>query len=395
MRDCYISELIKEIRGPRYGGNEILTSNPYTEYVTGVLIPKGCKIVERIPDSEQTRPENDDTLHEDEERVDDDTFTVPSELDPQMKPKSFGISFMVDGSTSVLAICVSWARYKQIINDKKSQTKKNSSENKEKNWQRFPHLKILNLKITPLANEDYSVYVGEDGKIFINMRVIPLDGAVKHIIVSLINDLNATECKGDEIAQTAIFQPSIRININGEGTLIPPNSDKKTVLEYLYKDQPVLARGHMCSAIWKSVDFQNHVDPTIIWPESGYCKEAADFISCDVRSEFIPLHPSPGPDFSWSNFGSDVKPEFSARKLSEMWQVEDIEKYLTPIIQAYQMWIYENETALKNGAYENNNISKEIIENQKKGLLRLKAGIYCLKQNEDARLAFCFANRVL
>ena len=395
MRDCYISELIKEIRGPRYGTNEILTSNPYTEYVTGVLIPKGCKTIEPIPDSEQTRPENDDTLHEDEERVDDDTFTVPSELDPQMKPKSFGVSFMVDGSTSELAICVSWARYKQIIDDKKSQTGKNSSEDKKKNWQRFPHLKILYLKTNKLANENHPVYEGEDGKIFINMRVIPLEGTVKHIIISLINDLNATECKGEEITQTAIFQPSIRINIKGDGKLIPPKSDKKTALEYLYKDQPVLARGHMCSAIWKSVEFQYHVDPAIIWPESGHCKEAADFIYCDIRSEFIPLHPSPGPDFTWSDSGSVQKPEFSAYKLSEMWQTEDIEKYLSPIIQAYQKWISENEAALEKGTYENTNISKEIIESQKKGLQRLKSGIDCLKQNEDARLAFCFANRVL
>lgn len=395
MRDSYISELIKEIRGPRYGTNEILTSNPYTEYVTGVIIPKSCKIVEPVPDSELIRPENDDTRNDDGEVGIDYTFSVPSELDPQMKPKSFGVSFMINGSAPEFDICISWARYKKIIDDKKTQTEKNPPPDKQVNWQRFPYLKIIHLNIQKNINEDIPIYEKDDGKIVINTRVISLEGNVRHIIISLVNDLKAVECKGEEITSASIFQPSIRINIKGESKLISAESEKKTILEYLYKDQPVLARGHMCSAVWKSVDFQEHLDPALIWPESECFTEAADFIHCDIRSEFIPLHPTPSPDFSWSEVGSDTSPIFSAYKLSEMWSVEEIDQYLTPLTVAYQKWIVENEAALEKGSYEKSKISADIIQSQKTELNRLKKGIDCIKQHEDARIAFCFANRVI
>ena len=40
IRKKMIEELIKEIRGPRYGENEIISYNPGIEYLTGVVIPK-------------------------------------------------------------------------------------------------------------------------------------------------------------------------------------------------------------------------------------------------------------------------------------------------------------------------------------------------------------------
>jgi len=302
---------------------------------------------------------------------------------------------MIEGSAPKFDVCISWARYKPVVDNKKTQSEENPSKDKNPNWQRIPFLKTLRLNIQNLIDEDHTVYEEDDGRIFINIRVITLEGSVKHVIISLVNDLKIIDCKGEEITSASIFQPSIRINIKGDGKLISPESEKKSALEYLYKDQPVLARGHMCSAIWKSVDFQDHLDPALIWPECDCFKEASDFINCDVRSEFIPLHPSPSPDFNWNNSGSAQMPEFSAFKLSEIWKADEIEKNLSPLVIVYQKWIADNEAALECGTYDKTKVSVEIIQNQKKGLCRLKKGIECLKQNDNARLAFCFANRVL
>jgi len=393
LRESYLYELIKEIRGPRYGVHEILLSNPSTEYLTGVFIPKGCKIIESNPDSEQTRSEGDDPYDEDGRGELDDIISIPNELDPQIKPKSFGISFIIESPHPEIEICVTWARYKSFIADKNpdSETKNCKSDI---NWERIPFFSIVHAKINNTPNKNYAVYEGEDGSILINIRMISLEGDKNHVIVSLINDLKVLGFKGEELTPNSIFQPSIRINLCSDNKLVALDSEKESTFDYLYQDQPIFARGHMCSAIWKSADYQQYLDETLIWPERECFKETSEFVHCDVRSEFIPLYSAVAPGFNWREEYSQNFPEFSAYNLSEMWRSEDIEKYLTPLLIGYEKWILENELLL-NKSQKKNIISTEIIQNQKKGLMRLREGIECLKKYDDARLAFCFANRVL
>ena len=40
MRDKFISELLKEVLGPRDGSEETLLEDPYDEYLTGVIVPR-------------------------------------------------------------------------------------------------------------------------------------------------------------------------------------------------------------------------------------------------------------------------------------------------------------------------------------------------------------------
>lgn len=292
-------------------------------------------------------------------------------------------------------MCVTWARYKRIKGDDSLEDEINIRHSKQKQWERYPYLKILKIKAPLCISEDHTVYEGEDGRIFINVRTIPIDITTSHIIISLVNDLNSNDCKIDSISMHSIYQPSIRVNLKGDCKLVTRDLISKSAIEYLYKSSPVLARGHMCSAVWKGVDYSNNIDPVLIWPDVQVFKEASDFLKCDVRSEFIPIHPSPAPYFDWINEISDEKPEFSAQKISEIWNTEDIEKNLTPLVNAYERWINRNEASFKSGESESNAISAEIIKNQKRCLDRLKSGIELIKQKNDARLAFCFANKVL
>ena len=395
MREQFISELIKEVRGPRNGNEEILSSNPFTEYITGVIIPKGAKSREHVPDSELTRPESDEDFREDGESEIDSTFSVPSELDAQMKPKSFGVSFLVEGEAPILSLCVSWARYRPDIDARENCKEKENPQDRSESWKRFAHVSIRDHGVGKAKNRDYVNYKGPDGSVLINIREVPLTDCIRHIVVSLINDLTVSDWSAEARAQVSLFQPAIRINVKGDGKVIAQPPTSQSELDYLYMDQPVLARGHMCSAVWRSVDYSHHVDPELIWPECNYSDDTRAFIQCDVRSEFIPLHPSPAPDFEWRASDSEGKPELSAFVLSEMWDEEGVDRCLTPIASAYRDWIGENETALKKGQYPDNQFSSEIIRHQKDGLERLLSGIECLRSDGDARLAFCFANRVL
>lgn len=393
MREEYISELIQEVRGPKFGREEILHSNPFTEYITGVIIPKTCKKTEISPDSEQVREESEDKYSEDTDDNADSVFIVPSELDPKMKPKSFGISFTLSGIKQELSVCVSWARYFSIIpEDQSDDTEKDKGQ---PSWKRDPYLKVIHLQSEDLQNGEFIVYEGSDGKVILDIKIISHEINSKYIILSLINNLTIAECKGENLAKVSLFQPTIRVNIKNDGRLIFSDKKATTELEFIYAESPVLARGHMCSAVWKDVDYQQRIDPLILWPECTHSEEAKQFIECDVRSEFIPLHSSPAPEFEWNASNLSNMPVFSARDLSELWTPEDIDKAIQPLLTSYHEWIVDQKNQIVQGTFDKNIISSQILKKQKLSLGKLESGIRCIKENEDARLAFCFANRVI
>ncbi|KQC14078.1 MAG: DNA/RNA helicase [Desulfuromonas sp. SDB] len=393
MREEYITELIREIRGPRFGPNEILTSNPYSEYVTGVIIPKSCKKMILTPDSEEIRSENDDLPYDDGERGSDQLLSIPSELDPQMKPKSFGISFILEGREPGLSVCLSWARYMLVIEDNPSTENLKDKENQK--WKRIPFLNTLNIPFSNLKNSEIPIYEQEDGKVLLNLRVIAVNTTSRHIIVSLINDLKTENCWGDTITQKSLFQPSIRIILEDGGALIAPEQKILSEAEYIYKDCPVLVRGHMCSAVWKDIEYQERFNPHIIWPECEYSDESRKFLACDLRSEFNPIHPAPAPEFEWNALETESSPDFSARNLSELWNEDEIRKSLSPLIINYRAWINEQEFKLNSGVHEDLPEGRKILKKQKQTLNRLEIGLNCVLRSEKARIAFCFANRVI
>jgi len=384
MREKLIEEMIKEVYGPRNGSLEELEGDPRREYVTGVIIPRGCKIKEDPdPDSESAAPAGENFLAEDDLSDEEFIAFTPSELDPKMRARSFGISFAVRGDEPSFKVCVTWGRY----------TRK--EEGDKRIWKRTPYRVIKNI----MMNRDMkkiSVYEGEDGDIFIFIRKISQKG-YHNIIVNLVNDLRPDKCKGKELTETSIFQPSIRIKmLDGTQLTHPPiNGD---ILHFLYRNRPVLARGHMCSAIWKDIDCSDHIDSKVLWADGHHFDECHEFFTCDVRSEFVPLYPNPAPLLEWDEefereFGKP--PELSAYLLSEMWEEDEVDRYLTPLTAAYEMWIEKNEGIAHTLPDKFRQIALVLIKNQKELLERMKMGIELLKQDDDVRLAFCFANRTI
>lgn len=393
MRENYIYELIKEIRGPRSGTDEILSMNPYNEYITGVIIPKSCKKPEISPDSEQTRPDIDEPASEDGNSSPESIFLVPNELDPKMKPKSFGISFMLEGKNPELSVCLSWGRYSPIVEKDQSGDEKGDKINIS--WKRKSFIKIIHLTQDDIRDKELPIYEADDGRVVLNIRVVSSDRTSRHVILSLINDLKIEECKGENLTKCCLFQPSIRVNITKNGKLVSFEKVATTASEYVYNKFPVLARGHMCSAVWKDVDYQHKFDPLVIWPEYKSCEEAKQFLECDVRSEFVPLHSSPAPKFDWDRTCPSATPVFSARKLSELWNPEEIDEAISPLLSSYHDWIEKQDDLIRQGVYEDNSITRQILRDQNVCHSRLETGLKCIKEHDDARLAFCFANRVI
>jgi hypothetical protein len=397
LRDIFIEELITEITGPRNGPEEIIVdASPYNEYLTGVIIPKNCKRVEKTPESEIISYDSDDSESDNNTSPVDSLSVLPTELDPRMKPKSFGISFLLRGENPVLDICVTWGRYNKINDSGDIKSTDTDTPEKFKNvWKRQPFRKILNISLSNVAPENETVYDENDGKIILNIKKIR-SGELLHVVLSFINDLNIGECTGDAIVEASIYQPSLRV-ILGEGCHLESldSSIKDDVLDFIYRDNPVLARGHMCSAMWKKVDYSDHFEIQRIWPDGSFFDDCKTFYDCDVRSEFIPLYPNPAPNFTWDKSFFNNEPELSALKLSEMWGDDEIDTYLSPLTEAYELWIKQNESRLDDYKEENKELVKKLIHHQKASLKRLKSGIECLKNNEEALLSFCFANKAI
>jgi len=382
MRDKLIVELIKELYGPREGPLEEIRGNPFEEYITGVITANKSEKKDLFigPDSEMISHMGEDSFAEDDQSDEEALLYTPSELNPIIKPKSFGISFMVQGKEPAFKICITWGRYKEKGNI----------------WKREPHFFIKEIKMDESLKK-IIIYEEENGKIFVYIRKITQNDLQHNIIVYLLNGLDIKKSKFEKAAKNCIFQPSIRIKMLNETKLIQPEINKN-IIHFLYRKKPSLARGFMCSAIWKEIDYFKYLNGKILWPDGHYFSECEEFLECDVRSEFIPLYVDAAPLFVWDKkiqekFGEP--PELSAYKLSEMWE-DDVDKFLSPFIKAYKKWIDENEEIIKLLQKEVKEIELyQIIKKQKELLQRLEDGIKLLKEDENARLSFCFANRAI
>ncbi|MGC8692314.1 MAG: DISARM system helicase DrmA [Thermoplasmata archaeon] len=386
MREKLIEELIKEVYGPRDDSYEVIAGNPIKEYITGVIVSKKCEKDGADPDSEITESLGENSLAEDDYSDDGFTEFSPSDLDPKMRPSTFGISFVIKGDKPSFKICVTWGMYHREDDNK---------------WKRTPYGKIVNVSMD--KNEDIkkiSVYNdGDKGDIDIHIKRIYYE-EYQTIHVNMVNNLTISDCKGKEFVESSIFQPSIRI-IMQEGTIIDTalTLNESSILHFLYRKRPVLARGHMCSAIWKEIDYADYIEQKVMWPD-GYNlgqndNEYIKFLECDVRSEFVPLYPDASSLFDWDNKWGEG-PELSASKLSEMWDKHDVENYLDPLIKGYSGWIEKNKNEdVKNHTDEKQNISEKLIESQRMLLERMKDGIELLKKDSNVRLSFCFANRAI
>jgi len=396
LRREYINELLKDLRGPRLGVCEQISANPSEEYVTGIIVPP-TRISEDLintPDVELTRDiiENTDPkylVNDDDEYEEEPIYSVPNELNPKDPPKSFGLSFLVSGDNPILDVCVSWARYhaeSKIVDDDTS-----------KGWKRIPYLKFCEVTINKPGQQELTIYSEEDGDVKLVVRTLPSSGTPTshHVIISLVNRMliPPPPKNKEKKEERSLFQPSIRVNIKN-GLLLPNKIHVEDGLSYVHRDLASYARGYMCAAVWKDVDYYDQVDVNLLWPEIEIDPEKTKpYVNCDVRTEFLPLSALSSPDLDWP--AGYEKPELSTQKLSEAWDPKLLSGYLQPLIDSYSKWIEQNKVKLGSPISEYSEIEKNILNAQTICIERIKEGIDCLITSEDARLAFCFANKVL
>ena len=80
---------------------------------------------------------------------------------------------------------------------------------------------------------------------------------------------------------------------------------------------------------------------------------------------------------------------------AELFDAQKLRESLEPVTDAYDNWIKEVETNLAVYRPEKDEIVDGILNSAREILQRMKDGIDIICNNDDVRLAFCFANKAI
>lgn len=399
MRDELVQSLIAEVLGPRGGVNETLADDPRGEYITGVLAPEAMVIMPDA-DAEAALPIEEADGEEDL----DDRESVPPPLlspalDPRALPRSMGVSFVVENPASdpEFEICLTWARYKKV----------------DKQWTREPRSFVTGIKTTSFDNP---IWINANGRCspeeaeaslhIITSSATQLPTRVR-ITIQFVNRLRSASVV--PVTEKHIFQPQIRVCLR-EGTTIVPAAEiirgdsEEEDLQFLYRERTVLARGHLCSAIWKDIDPERISDgdrtpvdvPPWHWVDGQILppQQRDRFSTPDIRTEFVPLYQVDSPSLEWDqSYGA--APELRANVLAEMWEPSHIQQYLHPLVAGYNQWIDQLESQAIVFTGQQERIAKDLLQRCRVPVERMQRGIDLLVNDIDARLSFCFANKTM
>ena len=335
MRERLVSDLTREILGPRNGPEETFPhkDEPKNEFMLGQLYP---------PEAVDLTPESDAEMLGDSAAGDDESDDSPGSgvahtglKNFRRFPSSIGISFSLknvvkDGD---LKLCATWARY---------------SLNSDGKWERRPRV----LVVTPSSGDQS--FVDDDKEITLGIRCSKLSKGDSKLMIYLSTNLRP-ERTGSVRTPEIIFQPEIRVIIKnsnplvevGEGGFSSEDEEWKIATRQ-YMNRPIFARGHMCGAYWSAIDPQQNINSSeqapfpFTWTDGDYLKkekpELDEFFHPTIRTDFLPMYAVSAPIFDWdSNFTPE--PDFVASHLADSDSFDDFKSKLYPLVKHYNVWI--------------------------------------------------------
>lgn len=401
-RDHILIALVKEILGPRDGPYEILPENqdPRDEYITGVLAPARAP---RSPDDIDASI--DQVIEEISGEEDQDVqgyVVVPAAfspaLDPRALPRSIGLSFVVHTGNRLpeIEICATWARYRSHPNG----------------WQRQPECFLTG----PVRADQDRVWHPAEG-VALQLRSRSLENDLWRVSLFLVNTTEIPEGERPE-TDDYLFQPQIRVHCCPGTSLAPlwmadsavptdAASDalaaEDASLALLYRERAVLARGHLCGAVWKQIDperphpvLPSPLEAPFAWTDAVVVPvaERAKFSPADVRTELVPCYPVEAPHMDWDG-RYDPSPVLDPEVLAETWHPEEVRACLQPLVDGYRRWIQGQQSLVGSLPEVHRPVARAHLQQCERTADRIQEAIEILATDEDVRLAFCFANKAI
>ncbi len=407
MRERLVSALAKEVLGPRNGPREILEGSPVFEYLTGILAPRTSSPDTLEGEAVLTGAEE---LTEDTEG--DAGATDPPVFSPILNPKAFphsiGLTFGVTGDESTIEIAATWGQY----------------YSHEGAWLREPYYMLVGpVSVsgriyhrwdpdTLVARVQHSTNAqGKNVSLHCYVRRQP--GGWWLVSIFLSNDI-VVEGRRPAV-EDHLFQPEIRVLLGNGGKLVPLSNRLRSLTEsdpddaslrLLYHDTHVLARGHMCAAVWSGIDPQRpsaspEVEarrpqgPPFTWVDAEVLPQRVRqrFLIPDVRTELVPIVPVPMPELEWP--GPEAPTFLDAGRLAETWEPTALERELRHLVDGYRSWIDGTEERVSLLDPSLRAVAERHVTEARRALQRMEDAIRILTEDDDARLAFCFANKAM
>ncbi len=409
MRSELIASLAAELLGPRNGPDEVLPRTPAFEYQVGVLVPHGAA---GSPDADVDISAAADEPGEEDDPPETEAATLAGTPDPRSLPSAIGITFLLECDPEVepqIRLCATWGEYAQIDGQE---------------WRRTPRYLVTNpisvalktgrTRWTPTSvatrGRGATNATGQDVKLILFSR--HADGRRWRVTVFLAN-VHPISDDARVPPQQMLFQPEVRVTLEpgtraiASGEALKPLSDtgEDASMRLLVRRHPVLARGHLCAAVWRDIDPQRPCEdqeveatrpsgPPFRWVDGQSLPTGlrARFEVPDLRTEILPLSHIPAPDLDWPRNGLRA-PELDAEILAGLWDPQRLREALVPLAESYERWLAEREAEavppeFRPAAAANLGQCRDAAQ-------RMRDAIDLLCNDEQVRLAFAFACRAM
>lgn len=401
IRLFLVKSLFENLMGPKNGPNEEI-ENPSFSYVVGVLKTKFApreNMVPNDPSQETKNIEKPSKLKSDFdlENLREETISADQDLNPVLGARNIGISFVVEGDSPRVSLCFTWGRYSK-------------SAISSRLWRRDSNFFTCNVnlskKVTTIFPKDGASstqrITKEGAEIRIDSHRLAESSSKYKVSVFLVNN---TKFEGyHPTAAEEIYQPQIRIVTLPETSLSQLETLQESGMDssqkLLFNERKIFASGHFCGALWNELDPEDYEDElgfsTFTWPDSFSkyfpMELRKKFTRPDARTEYFPSYSILQPDLKEMS-----RVNFNADKLADMWDGKSLSEHLSEMLNRYNEWISLQNDELKKLELKPDLNAEAMgnIERCKKIAVRIDKGIKFLYNDEKARTAFCFMNKVM
>ncbi len=372
VRNMLLEAVRKDLIGPDGGENEIITDNPSTQYITGILFPSENETQNQFDEDKFDEDKDLISLQEEDDFVPLENLDEMDEIENQeenqieknanvyQKPSSIGLSFYLDSNASTLKIKVRYGTYEEL-------PKKDENE-KGKKFQREQHEETLELDFPDKSFKSEKNLSSNE-----KLSVVALCRKIKNgkrMATVFLRNKNVSK---EAAWKRSIYQVELELSSSdGENIFIPEYECRENLSdEYFYSSRPVFARGRQCAAIWNYKNQKKKINL--------------------IKSSFIPEYEIPAIDYEIKELPENA---FSMFEMGSRKQKNNTIQILKLLAALYESWIHTEEVVGKVELKDAKQKSK-IIGNCENVLKRIRRGIELLENDEKAFESFLFMNQVM
>jgi hypothetical protein len=312
------------------------------------------------------------------------------------RPRSMGITFVVDSACGRLCVDFHGARYRgmEVLVRPMAEDGKPFSR---KIWFRVPTSAsyefdpsgtetILRAPLD-LKHEELPGFEQLDVRIDVRVRSVPdsvksLPPTARLVTITVVNDTQAgARAKEEEILFQSRF--SVRSLRKGSAPFLPlpraarGSDQEEESLGLLYRNIHNFATGHGCAGDWVA--------------------EEGNRLASNVIAEPLPFFETPPvtPDLSYPEGHSKAGQRLSIRMLPLARAEEGWLAPLHELADLYQAWILGQESSIDSLEPFHHDAARRHVEAAKQCLARIRGGLALIEENEQAALAFRLTNEAI